>query len=76
MTLKAEMGHGHNMHNDFSSQPKDFFETSAMLMTWIYLGKYIESKAKGKASDALTKLLQLTPETTTLVEGGKWDKIA
>ncbi|CAI0450046.1 unnamed protein product [Linum tenue] len=53
---------------------QDFFETSAMLISFILLGKYLEIVAKGKTSDALAKLTELAPETAcllTLDAGGK-----
>lgn len=46
---------------------QDFFETSAMLISFILLGKYLEVLAKGKTSDALSKLTELAPETAHLV---------
>ncbi|CAN6579158.1 unnamed protein product [Malus baccata var. baccata] len=45
----------------------DFFETSSMLITFILLGKYLEVLAKGKTSDAIAKLMNLAPETATLL---------
>ena len=50
------------------SYGKDFFETSTMLVTFILLGKYLESIAKGQTSEAIGKLLDLTPNTATLLE--------
>ncbi|MEX1038768.1 MAG: copper-translocating P-type ATPase [Acidimicrobiia bacterium] len=44
-----------------------FFETSGMIITLITLGKVFEARAKGQASDAVHRLLQLRPETATLV---------
>ncbi|KAL9234770.1 hypothetical protein vseg_009599 [Gypsophila vaccaria] len=46
---------------------QDFFETSAMLISFILLGKYLEIVAKGKTSDALAKLTELAPDTACLV---------
>lgn len=46
---------------------QDFFETSAMLISFILLGKYLEVLAKGKTSDALSKLTELAPETAHLL---------
>ncbi|KAL8217214.1 hypothetical protein R6Q57_024051 [Mikania cordata] len=46
---------------------QDFFETSTMLISFILLGKYLESKAKGKTSDALAKLTDLAPDTACLL---------
>ncbi|XVF13143.1 hypothetical protein REPUB_Repub08aG0182800 [Reevesia pubescens] len=45
----------------------DFFETSAMLISFILLGKYLEVLAKGKTSEAIAKLMNLTPETAILL---------
>lgn len=44
-----------------------FFETSAMLITFIRLGKYLESRARGRAGDALKKLLRLQADKARLV---------
>jgi len=50
-----------------------FFETSAMLIAFIRLGKYLEARARGKAGEALKKLLQLQADKARLVtdEGEK-----
>lgn len=45
----------------------DFFETSSMLISFILLGKYLEVLAKGKTSEAIAKLMNLAPETATLL---------
>ncbi|KAK0588337.1 hypothetical protein LWI29_038330 [Acer saccharum] len=45
----------------------DFFETSSMLVSFILLGKYLEVLAKGKTSEAIAKLMDLAPETATLL---------
>ncbi|KAI3688206.1 hypothetical protein L1987_81916 [Smallanthus sonchifolius] len=46
---------------------QDFFETSTMLISFILLGKFLESMAKGKTSDALAKLTRLAPDTACLL---------
>ncbi|PIN23727.1 Cation transport ATPase [Handroanthus impetiginosus] len=50
-----------------SFESTDFFETSAMLISFILLGKYLEVLAKGKTSEAIEKLMDLSPETATLL---------
>ncbi|KAL8101912.1 putative copper-transporting ATPase HMA5 isoform X1 [Apium graveolens] len=45
----------------------DFFETSSMLISFILLGKYLEILAKGKTSEAIAKLMNLAPDTATLL---------
>lgn len=44
-----------------------FFETSAMLIAFIRLGKYLEARARGKAGDSLKKLLHLQADKARLV---------
>ncbi|KAM5587079.1 copper-transporting ATPase RAN1 [Rosa sericea] len=51
-----------------------YFETSAMLITFVLLGKYLECLAKGKTSDAIKKLIELAPATALLLvkdKGGR-----
>ena len=63
----AILHHRANRHRmDSGYIPTDFFETSAMLITLIVLGKYLEAHAKGRTSEAITKLLQLAPESATV----------
>ncbi|XP_060207085.1 probable copper-transporting ATPase HMA5 isoform X2 [Lycium barbarum] len=45
----------------------DFFETSSMLISFILLGKYLEVLARGKTSEAISKLMDLAPKTATLL---------
>lgn len=61
--------HHHIMRHHITGQyrPTDFFETSAMLITFILLGKYLEAAAKSRTSAAITRLLQLTPPTAVLL---------
>jgi Cu+-exporting ATPase len=47
-----------------------FFETSAMLIAFIRLGKYLEARARGKAGDSLKKLLHLQADKARLVVDG------
>lgn len=44
-----------------------YFETSAMILALITLGKYLEARAKGKTSDAITKLMDLAPKVATVL---------
>jgi Cu+-exporting ATPase len=49
-----------------SGHPHTLWETSAMLITFITAGKYLENKAKGQTSVALSKLMSLTPPTARI----------
>ena len=46
-----------------------YFESAAMILTLITVGKMLEARAKGKTTDALRGLMKLAPQTATLVEG-------
>ena len=47
-----------------------YFEASAVVITLILLGKYLEARAKGKTNDAIRKLLDLTPKTARVIRDG------
>lgn len=47
-----------------------YFESAAMILTLITLGKMLEAKSKGKTTDALKGLIKLTPRTATVVRNG------
>ena len=48
-----------------------YFESAAMILTLVTLGKYFESRSKRKTSDALTKLSSLAPKTASVIRDGK-----
>nr|WP_210410740.1 heavy metal translocating P-type ATPase [Leptospira yanagawae] len=52
-----------------------YFETSAVLITFILGGKWIEHMAKGKSSDGIKALLTLRPETATVQSNGVWTEV-
>ena len=63
------MGHGdmmvvHQYAHDL------YFESAGTILTLITIGKYLETKSKGKTSEAITKLLSLAPKTVTAVRDG------
>lgn len=47
-----------------------YFESAGTILTLVTLGKYFESKSKGKTSEAITKLMNLAPTTAILVRFG------
>jgi Cu+-exporting ATPase len=47
-----------------------YFETAAVIITLITLGKLLEARAKGRTSEAIKKLMGLTPRTATLLQDG------
>ena len=48
-----------------------YFDASAMIITLILFGKYLEHIAKGRASDAVKKLIELRPDTATVIRDGR-----
>lgn len=51
--------------------PKIYFDTSAIIIVLILLGKYFEILMKGRASEAIKKLIGLQPKTATILKNGK-----
>ena len=47
-----------------------YFESAAMILTLITVGKMLEARSKGKTTDALKSLMKLAPKTATLLRGG------
>ena len=47
-----------------------YFESAAMILTLITVGKMLEARSKGKTTDALKSLMKLSPKTATLVRDG------
>ena len=48
-----------------------YFESAAMILALITVGKMLEAKAKGKTTDALESLMKLSPKTATVIRDGK-----
>ena len=51
-----------------------YFESSGTILTLITVGKYLESRSKGKTSEAITKLMNLAPKVAVLVTGDGQEK--
>ena len=47
-----------------------YFESAAMILTLITLGKFLETRAKGKTGDAIRQLMDLSPKTATVLRDG------
>ncbi|MCF1675583.1 heavy metal translocating P-type ATPase [Tetragenococcus halophilus] len=59
---RVEVHHGH---------PDLYFESAAVILTLITLGKYLEAVSKGKTSDAIKKLMGLAPKTARVIRNDK-----
>lgn len=60
--LIRHAGHGHMQSEHI------YFETGAVIVTLILLGRYLEAKAKTRMSDSIRKLMDLAPKVATVVE--------
>ena len=52
-----------------------YFESAAMILALITVGKYLETRSKGKTSEAITKLLDLAPKTAVVERNGQETEI-
>ncbi|MGL4547289.1 heavy metal translocating P-type ATPase [Eubacterium aggregans] len=60
----GEMAIVHQYHMDL------YFESAAMILALITLGKYLDARAKGKTSEAISKLIDLSPKTAMVIRDG------
>ena len=65
MTAAESHADAMNLMHDF------YFESAAMILTLITVGKMLEARSKGKTTDALKGLMKLAPETATIIKNGK-----
>ena len=59
----------------FDPMADQYFEAAAILITFVLLGRYLESIAKGKTSEAIRKLMNLSPKIATVIRNGKELKV-
>ena len=63
---------GHGMWDTVSLYSQNlYFESAAMILTLITMGKFLEARAKGKTGDAIAKLIDLNPKTAILRVDGQ-----
>lgn len=62
--FKMTASHAADIHNLY-------FESAAMILTLITVGKMLEARSKGKTTDALKSLMNLAPKTATVIRNGK-----
>ena len=63
------LGHGDQARVDRWSMDL-YFESAGMILTLITLGKWLETRSKGKTSQAITRLMDLAPKTATVLRNG------
>lgn len=62
---KGDMTLAHEYMHEF------YFESAAMILTLITVGKMLEARSKGRTTDALKSLMELAPKTATLLKNGE-----
>ena len=62
-------GHG-NLEQVHGYAMNLYFESAAMILTLITLGKYFEARAKGKTTDSISQLMDLSPKQALRLENG------
>ncbi len=74
---RISYGLGHGQMDVVEQYSHDlYFESAGMILTLITVGKYLESRSKGKTSEAITKLMDLSPKTAIVVrEDGSEEEI-
>ncbi|HCL55681.1 MAG TPA: heavy metal translocating P-type ATPase [Spirochaetia bacterium] len=60
-----------SLYNGLNGKKDLYFEASAVIITLVLLGKYLEEKAKGKTSEAIKKLIGLQAKTARIIQDGK-----
>ncbi|MPZ48232.1 MAG: heavy metal translocating P-type ATPase [Dehalococcoidia bacterium] len=63
----AHLAHDHHL----GDRPPVYFEASAVIIALILFGRWLEARAKGSASAAMTRLLNLRPKTARLLRGDR-----
>src|SRR3989339_768073 len=69
--LSYAMSNGSLIGLNGAKIPELYFETAAYLITFVVLGKWLETKAKGRTSEAIKKLMGLQPKTARIVKGNE-----
>ncbi len=72
--INAKMAGG-DAHGASTLATSLFFESSAMILTLVTLGKFLEAKSKGKTKSEVEKLMRLRPQTATVLRDGEEVKI-
>ncbi|WP_444301509.1 heavy metal translocating P-type ATPase [Intestinimonas butyriciproducens] len=69
--FQISYGMGHGDAERVSKWSMDlYFESAGMILTLITLGKYLETRSKGKTSEAISRLMDLAPKTATVLRDG------
>lgn len=70
-----DLGHG-QIHQAHQYMMQLYFESAAMILTLISLGKYLESRSKKRTTEAIEKLIHLMPSVATILKDGQEKEVA
>lgn len=70
LRIAYALGHG-DMATAEAFSMDLYLESAGMILTLITLGKFLEARAKGRTTDAITKLMDLAPKTAIVIRDGK-----
>ena len=65
-----------NMESVMAYMHEFYFESAAMILSLITVGKMLEARSKGKTTDALKSLMKLAPKTATIIQDGVETEVA
>ena len=71
IALGVGSAYGYSLPALFRRRGHIYFEAGAAIITFVLLGRYLEERAKGKAGEAIRKLVDLQPQTATLLRDGQ-----
>lgn len=68
IALGVGSAYGYSLPALFRQRGHVYFEAAAAIITFVLLGRYLEERAKGRAGEAIRKLVDLQPQTATLLK--------
>jgi Cu+-exporting ATPase len=71
IALGVGSAYGYSLPGLFRRRGHIYFEAGAAIITFVLLGRFLEERAKGKAGEAIRKLVDLQPQTATLIRVGQ-----
>ncbi len=71
IALGVGAAYGYSLPALFTRRGHVYFEAASAIITFVLLGRYLEERAKGQAGEAIRKLVDLQPQTATLLKEGQ-----
>jgi Cu+-exporting ATPase len=71
IALGVGAAYGYSLPSLFRRKGHLYFEAAAAIITFVLLGRFLEERAKGKAGEAIRKLVDLQPPTATVIREGQ-----